>query len=178
MFTKLRIKLGRKALRRLRAIKRPMRPLLPISYVESVGIVMPSDSQANFERIMEFMLRLQQQNKRVRLCTYSPLKEPPTHLVMRRDVTLLQRNDLAWNFKPQSSNAASFYGQAFDYLIDFSHEPILPLQWLVRMTKANMRVGFLESEAALYDIIFPLRGAITVEKQLKILNGYLNSPAE
>lgn len=178
MFAKLRTRLGHRAMMQYSGEKRPLRQLLPISYVESVGIVAPGEPQADFDRIVGFMQRLQQQGKQVRLCAYSAEKRPPTHLLMRRDVVLLQPDDLAWNYRPNSPNAAAFFARPFDYLIDFTQRSILPLEWLVKMTPAAMRVGFRHTRGELYDITFALAGDTTVDFQLKVLSRYLNSPME
>lgn len=176
MLTKFRKRWGYKQLSRQRERRQALRPLLPITYVERVALVAPSEPVALFEEVMTYGQQLIQSGKQVALFTYTPQKVTPTHLLVRRDVTVLQPKDLTWLYRPKQELAEALARQKFDYLVDFTGEPLLPLQWVMKLAQATMRVGFQNGWPELYDICFNVPPTTPIGQRILVLRNYLNRP--
>lgn len=165
---------GYRALQRRKDAHLPPRAMRPFALVESIGMIVPSHEEATFAQLMDYAFGLrQQQGKRVFVCTCSLRKPLPPYLAERQDVTLIGPKDLNWLQRPVAPAAQAFHNEPFDYLIDFTRQSVLPLEWILRLSHASLRVGF--RSVASVDIHFPLPPGAGTQTQVEILERYLNS---
>lgn len=174
LLAEIRHRFGYRALARQGQRMPPARPLRSLAQVDSIGMLAPSDNEQDFSCILDYAFRLQQeQGKKTFVCTYNASKVAPAYLVARRDVTLLRPADLNWKMRPVSPSAETFCREPFDFLIDFTLQPSLPMAWIMRLSHASMLVGFHDSGSL--DIQFAPPRQVGAQEQIEILERYLNA---
>lgn len=164
---------GYRALKRHRDAHTPSRTMRPFAQVESIGMIVPSQQETTFGLLLDYAFSLRQrQGKRVFICTCNLRRQLPPHLAERQDVTLIRAQDLNWLQRPTTPAARAFQNEPFDYLIDFTQQSLLPLEWILRLSHASLRVGFRNTNSV--DIHFPLPQGASPQAQIDIVEHYLN----
>lgn len=86
------------------------------------------------------------------------------------------RDDLNWYLKP-IKRVQNFINEEFDILIDFSDGDNLPLNFVLKESKALMKVGQKGATAERYcDFIIDMGNSTGIAKYVEQLNSYLSNP--
>ncbi len=123
-------------------------------------------------------LKITYQVKTVHLMGYVPhtSKEIPVwqQHVLESDFFCL--NDLNWHHRPLG-NSASFASEDYDVLIDFSGGDSVPLNFILKDSKAHMKVGIKGSYGERYcDFIIDMGNTLDIAHYVEQLNYYLSNP--
>ena len=79
-------------------------------------------------------------------------KDVPVYQAHKLESDFITRDDLSWKLNP-SNNLRSFLDEEFDILIDLSGSPQIPLEYIIRHSRAHMKVGKNTSpRSAFFDI--------------------------
>jgi hypothetical protein len=88
----------------------------------------------------------------------------------------ITRSDLNWYLRPVK-NARKFVEDDFDLLIDLSGGNELPLAFVLKASKAQMKVGWSSSlSAPSCDLVFDMRGNHSPDAFIQELIRYLSNP--
>lgn len=176
MLESLRERWGSKALRQVKRKDMGARPITTLEGARHVQLVVPSDDITRFERAVELGRKLATDRRKVQVLSVCLDKHPDSRLLMREGVVLFTRENVSWLYKPTEPMLYDVTSPRPDFLIDFSPQPRLTLQWLVHLSRANLKIGFCEDTiTALYDITFAMRERTTIIDQFAVLQQYLNS---
>lgn len=86
------------------------------------------------------------------------------------------RNDLNWYLRPVK-RISNFIVEDFDILIDFSGGESVPINFVIKESKAHMKVGLKGSTAEKYsDFIIDMTNQFGIAKYVEQLNLYLSNP--
>lgn len=86
------------------------------------------------------------------------------------------REDLNWYLRP-TKRTANFTVEDYDILIDFSGGEKLPLNFVLKESKAHMKVGIKGSQAEKYcDFIIDMGDKFGIAQFVEQLNLYLSNP--
>ncbi len=86
------------------------------------------------------------------------------------------RQELNWHLKPVSG-VEKLINTEFDILIDFSGGNVLPLNFILKESKAKMKVGMRGTRAERYcDFIINMGDQFGIDKFVVQLNSYLSNP--
>lgn len=92
------------------------------------------------------------------------------------DSTYITRKHLNWNLRPVSG-VENFTGEDFDILIDCSGGNTVPLNFVLKESKAKMKVGLRGTRAERYcDFILNMGNQFGLTSYTEQLNSYLSNP--
>jgi hypothetical protein len=83
--------------------------------------------------------------ERIKVQALGYIAEPdiPKSFMIALNKNIFCKAQLNWYNRPISGTINTFIETPFDILIDFSREPIFPLQYIATLSRAVMRVGRL-----------------------------------
>jgi hypothetical protein len=92
------------------------------------------------------------------------------------DSAFITRKHLNWHLRP-ISGVENFTGEDFDILIDFSGGNTVPLNFVLKESKAKMKVGLRGTRAERYcDFILNMGNQFGLTSYTDQLNSYLSNP--
>lgn len=79
-------------------------------------------------------------------------KDVPVYQAHKLESDFVTREDLSWKLNP-SNHLRSFLDEEFDILIDLAGSTLIPLEYIIRHSRAHMKVGKNSSpRSAFYDV--------------------------
>ncbi|MDZ4752050.1 MAG: hypothetical protein SGI87_10575 [Flavobacteriales bacterium] len=103
-------------------------------------------------------------------------KRMPVWQNQKLEFEYFNRGDLNWHLKPVG-NVTKFVKEDFDILIDLTDGKALPLNFVVRESRAYMKVGIKGSKAEkYYDLIIDMGHDFQIDKYLDQIKLYLSNP--
>lgn len=103
-------------------------------------------------------------------------KRIPVWQTQKLEFTFFSKDDLNWNLKP-IQNIEKFTNEEFDILIDLSGGNSLPLNFILKQSRAMMKVGLRGSKGEkYYDFLLNMGGNSSTDKFIEQLNLYLSNP--
>lgn len=147
---------------------------------ERVAFIYKDSDEAFFKSLKSYAKYLKENFdiKSVMMMGYvdEPEKRMPIWQQHKLESDYFSRANLNWYLKPVSG-VKTFTQEDFDILIDFSGGNILPLNYLLKESRAKMKVGVLGSRAARNcDFILNMGNQFGVDKYIVQLNAYLSNP--
>lgn len=166
-----------KRLNKLTPPKRTARRVLALEEAVRILLLVDATNLARFEQVMRYAQELKQQHKHVLVCALTHDKKPAESLLLRQDLILIGPEGIDWFYRPKSYPGEVAWNFQADYLIDCSDRQCLTLLWVVKRSKAQLKVSFLPDEHGVFDISILLPNSswhdqtVELAKQLKALSG-------
>ena len=119
------------------------------SKVESLGIVFNLDEVDNFEQFNALSSCLKVMPNRLKVIAFSSNKK---ETIKSWDVCF-NPNDFGWNGVIKNSELQTFLNTKFDVLISYYETDAVELKLLTATSKAEFKVGLLQSDERINDLI-------------------------
>ena len=148
-----------------------------LSLSRSIGLIFRSESESDFILVKQFRKHLQGEYgiQKVEALGWIDDKELPDYAVSQRGFRFLTRTNVNWHYQPGGEDYQKFVNTNFDILIDLSFDEVLPLRFVLKNSKANMKVGrFDESSYKHYNMTLNLPENTLMDEYLKQMDKYLN----
>jgi hypothetical protein len=147
---------------------------------ESVGILYKDIDEAFINKLKEYASYLSSNFSISKVVLLGFVDEPEKKIPDWQKHSLesgfFARQQLNWHQRPVSG-ANEFTEQDFDILIDFSGGNILPLNFVLKESRAKMKVGMRGTRAERYcDFILNMGNQFGIDKFVEQLNAYLSNP--
>jgi hypothetical protein len=147
---------------------------------ERVAFIYQDSDEAFFKALKQYgkFLRDNFNIKSVMMMGFvdEPEKRIPIWQQHKLESDYFSRINLNWHLKPVSG-IKPFIEDDFDILIDFSGGNIIPLNYVMKESRAKMKVGVLGSRAARNcDFILNMGNQFGIDKYIVQLNAYLSNP--
>lgn len=117
--------------------------------IESLGVIVNVDEFANLEALKSIAKLLNINPSKFQLITFTtsnPIKE-------REDYSCFSAMDIGWRGKIKNSELDAFLNTSFDALISYYFTDNLDLKMLTAVSKADFKIGVLQEEQRLNDLI-------------------------
>ncbi|MFC2347381.1 MAG: DUF6913 domain-containing protein [Bacteroides sp.] len=173
MFAGIKRWWSRKRLLRFKRISRGVRTLRRLSSCTTFLFLFDAEDQQACEQINSFARELLRHGKQVMICSYSDAKELSLHLRGMQNATILRPTDLNWYERPVSERFLTMVNTPYDLLLDFTHEPAMPLLWLCATSQASIKVGFAPQPPLEYDLLIAAGERSSTRERLELLQQYL-----
>ena len=131
---------------------------------KTAGVVFNATHLINFEVVKKFVDFLQSKSINVTSIGYVHTKKLVDHYLFRKGYDFFTKKDLNWYLKPTEKSVDDFIHKPFDLLFNLSLESYYPIQYIVGMSKAKMKVGMFTTEEHYLDVM------IDIEKEKRIRN--------
>lgn len=155
MFKGLRIRWGTRRLQRALRRREVGRSSYRLGALEEEGsflFIAPFDSEEAYFRCLSLQEELQGAGKRVAVVAYRDGRKGQPYLEQGTDRHVLSPERVNFFFRPDELSLIPIRGRGYDYIIDFNQRGCLPLQWVVHLVDASVKVGLDGGALALYDM--------------------------
>lgn len=136
-----------------------------ISVAETIGILFDATEPATVEIVRKFVKHFDNSNKRVAVLGYVDDKKLIDHYLYRKGIVFFTKTDLNWYNKPDSKAINKFISIPFDILFNLSINEVYPLQYILALSQAKMKVGKYSPLQSYLDLM------IDIEKEKEAMNG-------
>jgi len=159
-----------------RKIKRQSRKRSASNFevARSIGIIFNASNQASYEKASEFAQSIINRNIQVLSIGFVDNKEQLKFFSDKKGTKFFSRKNLNWWGKPKNPSVDYFIDKPFDILIDLSLKEFFPIQYIVGLSKAKMKVGRMFDQRSYYDLMIDIKKEKTLENLIKQVGVYLS----
>jgi hypothetical protein len=174
MFGNLRIKIGQYYYKKEQSQTERHSQMTNLKDAKRIGILYTLDDVPDYERVSEFVSKLQGDHKEVKALGFVKNKNLIQRFLPKLSYDFFSNRDLTWFYKPIHTQVRDFIEKEFDLLIDLSLHDNFPLKYISGLSKALCRVGkFSEKNTEYYDLMIDLKPSMTSEEYLGQVQHYL-----
>lgn len=174
MFGNLRIKIGQYYYRKEQSRSSHQHRMTNLKDAKRIGILYTLDDMPDYERVSEFVSKLQGDHKEVKALGFVKNKNLLQRFLPKLSYDFFSARDLTWFYKPIHRQVKDFIEKEFDLLIDLSLQDNFPLKYISGLSNALCRVGkFSEKNAEYYDLMIDLKPTMTSDEYLGQVQHYL-----
>lgn len=174
MFGKLRIKIGRYYYKKEHQRSERRCKMTNLDDAKRIGILYSLDDVPDYDRVSEFVSKLQGDHKEVKALGFVKNKNLVQRFLPKLSYDFFSKRDLTWFYKPIHSQVKDFIEKEFDLLIDLSLQDQFPLKYISGLSRALCRVGkYSEENTDYYDLMIDLKPTTTSEEYLGQVQHYL-----
>ena len=119
----------------------------------SVAIIGVVNTIKDFDDISSLQKFLVDKNMMVDILVYFPGKETPQQLLLRKGITIFNKNEINWYGKPLHPSVELFCKKEYDILIDLSLNELFPLRWIATLSRSRFKAGSLGYTGNPYELI-------------------------
>lgn len=146
---------------------------------QSVALIYVDQDEELYSQIKRYVKFLHSEYGMRRVCAMAFIdkkaKQIPVYQAQKLEYQYFTRNDINWYQKPVH-NVANFLEEPFDILIDLNLQNNLATDYLVRDSKASMKVGDRsKKQAHLYDVLIDTGGIQALGPYIDQVNFVLNN---
>lgn len=175
MFRKIRISIGNYYFRKEQRQKDRSCQLTNLREAKRIGILYTLDDVPDYERVSEFVSRLQGESKEVKALGFVKNKNLVQRFLPKLSYDFFSKRDLTWFYKPIHSQVKDFIEKEFDLLIDLSIRDNYPLKYISGLSNALFRVGCFSNENLnYYDMMIDLKPTMNADDYLGQIQHYLS----
>lgn len=158
-----------------RKVKNSKRKLVAhnLESAHQVGVIFNATNQASYMKANSFAQTLIARGIKIQCVGYVDSKEQLVFFSGIKDMQFFSRKDHTCWGRPKDQTVNDFTEKPFDILIDLSLKESLPVQYVVGLSKAKMKVGKL-SKNGFYDMMIDISKEPTLDNYIKQLGTYLN----
>ena len=175
LFENIRLKIGRAILSKKASSTRRNKFYSSISIVRKIGIIWDASNASEFKVLTKFHQKMHQRGIEVEILGYFPEKILPDQYTAVRYLSIIRRSELSYFYIPISKESKDFISVTFDVLIDVNTGKLLPLQYILEMSRAGLKVGLSESSVddSPHDMIMNISPPVNIETYLNEVVEYL-----
>jgi hypothetical protein len=174
MFGNLRVKIGQYYFKKEKSKTGCHRQMTNLHDAQRIGILYTLDDVPDYDRVSEFVSRLQSDHKEVKALGFVKNKNLVQRFLPKLSYDFFSRRDLTWFYKPIHKQVRDFIEKEFDLLIDLSLHDNFPLKYIAGLSNALLRVGtFSEENSDYYDLMIDAKASMTTDEYLGQIQHYL-----
>lgn len=141
-----------------------------LKQAQTFGIVFDASTADNEAIAASLQSFLEKQQKQVHILGYKPHKKKeevlPAHV--------FSKESIGWNFIPDSSLVDGFVREEFDVLICLQQENLLPLEYIMAMSRASFRIGkHFEAQEENYELMIHMDASENMQNLKDHVIGWL-----
>lgn len=145
-----------------------------LEVAHSIGIIFNATNQNSYEQANAFAQSIIQRNIQVLCMGFVDNKQQLSFFTDKKGVKFFSRKNLNWLGKPKNPSVDYFIDKPFDILIDLSLKDSFPIQYIVGLSKAKMKVGRFIEKNSYYDLMIDIRKEPKLESFIKQVGVYLS----
>ena len=151
------------------------RKICNLDQAGNIGILYFLPDEETYETISQYVKKLQEREKIVKVLGYVENKHLTDRFAPKLSYDYLFPSELNWYLKPQSNAARDFMDMHFDILIDLSLQEVMPLKYMLALSKAHFKVGLQSDNKSEYlDMMINLKSDGTLNELISQVDHYLD----
>lgn len=160
-----KLTVGERKLKKEFLLNKRKTKICTIASSKSIGILFDATDPSSFEIIRNFVKQLENNKKEITVLGYVDDKKLIDHYLYRKGFDFFTKANLNWYNKPENESIKQFISKPFDVLFNLSLKEIYPLQYIIALSKAKLKVGKYSPEQPYLDLM------IDIEKEKEAMNG-------
>jgi hypothetical protein len=156
MFSKIRCKVGRLAIRKSLKNLQRTKKVYNLTTARRIGILFNATDDHHFDQVMEFYKFLKLKGIVTHVIGFVDAKDVPDKYLFKKDFHFFLKKHLSWYYRPLSDEAEKFLQGNFDILIDLNLDDNFPCQFLVALSPAHFKVGRYTDSEGFYDLMIDI----------------------
>jgi hypothetical protein len=175
MFKGIKLFIGKLYLnQKLKKSPKRNRRYVSLFQAKSVGVIYDATNRMDYEKVKDLIHYLKESQKKVIALGFINSKDPAQMLAAMLQFRYFNQADLNWFMKPQGNEVDNFIEVEFDILIDLSLDYSYPLNYICRLSRANLKVGReQENGIKYYDMLIDVSKKKTTEYFILQVKHYL-----
>ncbi len=142
--------------KRLPKLAREKKMIHPAN-AKSIGILYNVGEEKDYLIVTDFVGRLQNEKKEVRILGWTNLKDPPHYCYPRLMFDYITKRNINWFYKPSGEKISDFINKDFDILLNIDTTGNPSLTYAAALSAARLKVGiYSESNQPYYDLMISL----------------------
>lgn len=171
MINSLKKHLLRRSLKRHKSFRE--KQLASLEQVRTIGIMCQIFDEDSYKEIHGLFSKLHSLKRTVWLMGYVDGRSVPYYCLQQLSADYFSKKNLNWYGKPDFIQLNDFINTDFDILIDFSHNDLPPLQYILSTSKAKLIIGANKHAQNLYDMFIKSDIEMDHIELLKTIHNYL-----
>lgn len=169
-------KIGRFVLRRRLSHQKRVREICNLDLAQSVGIIFSASDQQSYDRASKFVnFLITSKEIQVSALGYVDNKQMLHFFSDKRNFKFFSRKNCNWYGKPKNPSVDTFIDNEYDILIDLSLDSSFPIEYIVSLSKAKLKVGrFVEGSEHIYDFMLDVSKDNTLDNLINQIELYLS----
>jgi hypothetical protein len=124
------------------------------SKASNIGILFDASDKKDFETVKAYIKKLKDDGKKIQALGFYNYKETPVMMNSKLEYDFFTLREINWHFKPTSSFVNKYLDINFDILINLCTKTVLPLMYVLALSKAKFKVGmYREKYISYYDVL-------------------------
>lgn len=120
----------------------------------NIGILFDATDKNEFELVKQYIKKLKDEGKKIQALGYYNHKETPVMMNSKLEYDFFTLKEINWHFKPTSSFVNKYLEINFDILINLCTKSVLPIMYVLALSKAKFKVGmYREKYVSYYDLL-------------------------
>lgn len=171
----LREKLGYKILNSKLKKQVRHRQICNLDLAKTTGIIFNATNQASYDSAMRFAnFLIKSKEIDVTAIGFVSNKDMLAFFSNKKGFNFFSRKDLNWYGRPKDHIIDEFVEKPFDILIDLSLDEHYPVQYIVALSQAKLKVGRFIEDNTFYDIMIDTAKDNTLENLVNQVELYLS----
>ena len=130
------------------------RKLINLNKASSVGILFEVPDDDSYQKVYQYIQRLQEMKIKVKAMGYVREKHLSYHFLPVLSFDFIYEKDLNWFGKPKSRRPGEFWSSEFDICINIGSSQCFPLKYIACRSASRLVVGpYAEVDKDYYDVM-------------------------
>ncbi|MCD4773147.1 MAG: hypothetical protein K8R41_07195 [Bacteroidales bacterium] len=127
-----------------------IRKLVNLHDAKEIGVLFIVNDKAEYNKVSKFINLLQNENKNVKALAFVKSKNLKEQIMPKLSYDLFTSKNLNWFKKPLGVFVKDFIEKKFDILINLDYTDCFPIQYLLALSHAKLKVGIDDTKSADY----------------------------
>jgi hypothetical protein len=114
--------------------------------VRNIGVLFLLEEEVKFKQLDRLVKNLANQGKDVKMIGMFTGKILPNFFYQKLKIDIFTKKDISFLGFPKGEKVNEFIEQPFDILLDFTEDDILPMDFILGMSKAGFKAGRYRNE--------------------------------
>ena len=144
---------------------------------KSIAFLYQSKSESSVIMMKQYMKQLKGEYGIPQMMAFAFIEEKnvPSYHSHKLEFDYCCKKDLNWYGKAKSEAVKNFVNNDFDILLDLSNGDCIPLDFILKQSRAKFKVGkFTEERESYYDLNIDVKNNASLEEYIKQVNWFLN----
>ncbi len=173
MFKSIRKRIGRSIIVRKTRNRKREKNIYGFEEAKLIGVLFKTQNINEFNLIKDFLLYLRKFDCQVVALCYIDSKKIPDYYLLKKGFNFFTKNDLSFFYIPKSQLIEDFINQKFDILLDLSIDELIPIEYIVDLSRAKFKIGKLKKNNHLYDLMIDVSKNNTIESLIENMKYYI-----
>jgi len=141
---------------------------------KTAGVLFNVSNDNSFDYIKDFLNFMNNKNIQVVVLGYNNSKTTPDELLIKKNINIINKNDLNWYCVPKNDMVNQFIEKDLDLLFDLSTKNTFPLKYINTLSNASFKVSKESNYNNSSDLMLNIKKDESLKYYIEQIQHYLN----